>query len=58
MNELGITGKDTTPYLLKTITDLTKGVSLESNIELVYNNCKLASQIAKAYITEANLVKA
>lgn len=58
MNELGITGKDATPYLLKTITDLTKGVSLESNIELVYNNCKLASQIAKAYITKANLVKA
>lgn len=46
MNELGITGKDTTPYLLKTIVELTKGESLKANIQLVYNNCQLASKIA------------
>lgn len=47
MNNLGIKGKETTPYLLKTIKDLTKGESLESNIKLVFNNCLLATQIAK-----------
>lgn len=47
MNDLGIKGKETTPYLLKTIKDLTKGESLESNIKLVFNNCLLATQIAK-----------
>lgn len=46
MNKLGIVGKETTPYLLGKIVEITKGKSLESNIGLVYNNCKLASQIA------------
>lgn len=49
MNELGIKGKDTTPYLLKTIVELTGGKSLESNIKLVFNNCALAAEIAKEY---------
>ena len=49
MNEQGIKGKDTTPYLLKTIVEITKGKSLESNIKLVFNNCLLASLIAKEY---------
>ena len=49
MNEKGIKGKETTPYLLKTIVDLTNGKSLESNIALVFNNCRLASEIAKEY---------
>lgn len=47
MNQLGITGKETTPYLLAKICELTKGDSLESNIKLVLNNCKLAANIAK-----------
>ncbi len=46
MDSLGITGKETTPYLLGKIVELTGGKSLESNIALVYNNCKLASQIS------------
>lgn len=49
MNEKGIKGKDQTPFLLKTIVELTGGMSLESNIKLVFNNCKLASLIAKEY---------
>lgn len=49
MNELGIKGKDTTPYLLKTIVEITGGESLKSNINLVFNNCRLASNIAKEY---------
>ena len=47
MDKLGITGNKTTPYLLGKIKDLTDGNSLKSNIQLVYNNCKLASLIAK-----------
>ncbi len=47
MNKLGIIGNKTTPYLLAKIKDITGGSSLKSNIALVFNNCKLASQIAK-----------
>ena len=47
MNEKGIVGKETTPFLLAKIVELTGGNSLEANIKLVYNNCKLASQIAR-----------
>lgn len=43
-----IHGKETTPYLLKTVKDLTKGESLDSNIQLVFNNAKLGAQIAKS----------
>jgi len=46
MNTLGIIGKETTPYLLSKIASLTKGKSLESNIALVYNNCKLGAEIS------------
>ncbi len=46
MNKLGIGGKETTPYLLAKIAEITKGDSLKSNIQLVYSNCKLASQIS------------
>ena len=46
MNQLGIKGKETTPYLLDKIQKLTGGTSLESNIALVLNNARLASQIA------------
>ena len=45
---LGIHGKETTPYLLDKIQKLTGGRSLEANIQLVYNNARLASEIAKA----------
>ena len=46
---LGIKGKDTTPFLLKTIADATKGKSLEANIALIYNNAKVGAQIAVEY---------
>ncbi len=49
MESLGIKGKETTPFLLKRIVEITGGKSLEANIALVYNNCKLAAQIAKSY---------
>ena len=42
----GIHGKQTTPFLLAKVKELTGGDSLDSNIHLVYNNAKLAAQIA------------
>ncbi len=45
-NANGIKGKETTPYLLAKIKDITGGSSLAANIQLVYNNVKLAAQIA------------
>jgi pseudouridine-5'-phosphate glycosidase len=50
MNQLGIKGKETTPFLLKRIVDITGGKSLLANIALVYNNCALAADIAKNFI--------
>ena len=49
MDELGIKGKESTPFLLKRITELTGGDSLESNIELVLNNARVGANIAKEY---------
>ncbi|HUX14605.1 MAG TPA: pseudouridine-5'-phosphate glycosidase [Spirochaetia bacterium] len=45
----GIRGKDTTPFLLARIKELTGGDSLESNIKLVFNNAALAAKISVAY---------
>lgn len=49
LEKLNITGNQTTPYLLSKVKELTKGNSLKANIELVYNNCILASKIAKEF---------
>ena len=49
MDELGIKGKESTPFLLKRITELTGGDSLESNIQLVLNNARVGANIAKEY---------
>ena len=42
----GIHGKQTTPFLLAKVKELTGGDSLESNIQLVYHNARLAARIA------------
>ena len=44
----GIKGKETTPFLLAKIKDITGGSSLSSNIQLVYNNVRLAAHIASS----------
>lgn len=49
MKEKNIIGKETTPFLLSKIAEITKGKSLESNIQLVLNNAKLAAEIARSY---------
>ncbi len=46
---LDIKGKETTPYLLKKIVEITDSKSLLVNMELVYNNCLLAALVAKSY---------
>ncbi len=45
-DELGIKGKESTPFLLAKVKELTGGESLDSNIQLVYNNARLGAQIA------------
>ena len=46
-DEQGIKGKETTPFLLKTIVELTGGDSLESTLQLVLNNAAVGAEIAK-----------
>ena len=46
-NEQGIHGKASTPFLLARVAELTGGDSLESNIQLVYNNVRLACKISQ-----------
>ena len=46
--EQGIHGTATTPFLLAKIKDLTGGDSLDSNIQLVYNNARVAAKTAAA----------
>jgi pseudouridine-5'-phosphate glycosidase len=47
-NRLGIRGKETTPFLLDKVKQLTGGDSLDSNIQLVLNNARLAARTAAA----------
>lgn len=47
--EAGVHGKESTPFLLKRIVELTDGRSLKANIALVYNNAKVGAGIAKDY---------
>lgn len=45
----GISGKDTTPFLLEYMHTHTHGTSVEVNLEIVRGNCRLAAAIAAAY---------
>lgn len=45
-DQTGIAGKALTPYLLQQIHELSQGRSLRANLALVYNNARLAAQIA------------
>ena len=46
--ENGIKGKQLTPFLLALVKEMTGGMSLDSNIQLVYNNAKVAAKTAVA----------
>jgi pseudouridylate synthase len=45
----GVKGKDVTPFLLKRITEITAGRSLQANIALVLNNAEVAAKIAVSH---------
>jgi pseudouridine-5'-phosphate glycosidase len=49
MNERGISGKESTPFLLARIAEKTGGRSLDANIALVLNNARVAAEIAAQY---------
>jgi pseudouridine-5'-phosphate glycosidase len=49
MDEKGIKGKQCTPFLLAKIAEITKGRSLAANIQLVFNNAAVGTEIAKEY---------
>lgn len=49
MQHRGISGKDTTPFLLARIAEQTDGRSLAANISLALNNANIAARIARAY---------
>lgn len=44
--EHGIKGKQLTPFLLALVKEMTGGQSLDANIELVYNNARVAAKTA------------
>lgn len=46
--EKGIHGKESTPFLLAKIKEITGGDSLEANIQLVYHNALVGAQLAVA----------
>ena len=48
----GIKGKETTPFLLAKVKEITEGESLEANIQLVYNNAKVGAQLAVELLKE------
>jgi pseudouridylate synthase len=43
-----IHGKEVTPFLLKRVSELTGGKSMQANLSLLLNNARLAAQIAAA----------
>ena len=49
----GISGKESTPFLLARVCELTGGNSLAANIQLVLNNARLAAAIARDYCLQS-----
>ncbi|MBN3562299.1 pseudouridine-5'-phosphate glycosidase [Amphritea spongicola] len=49
MDEQGVSGKESTPFLLARVAEVTEGKSLAANIQLVLNNARLAAKIAAEY---------
>ena len=49
-SEKGIKGKETTPFLLAKVVELTGGDSLDSNIALVLNNARIAAKAAAEFV--------
>jgi pseudouridylate synthase len=51
-DELKITGRDVTPFLLARMSEQSQGATLTANIALLENNARVAAQIAKALSSE------
>ncbi len=49
----GVRGKEITPFILAYLHKATGGSSLHANKQLVYNNARVAAQLAVAYAEEA-----
>jgi len=47
-DELKITGRDVTPFLLARMSEQSKGTTLQANIALLENNARVAAQISRA----------
>jgi len=47
-DELKITGRDVTPFLLARMSEQSKGATLQANIALLENNARVAAQISRA----------
>ncbi|PIC58683.1 pseudouridine-5-phosphate glycosidase [Sporosarcina sp. P12(2017)] len=47
--EMGISGKNLTPHMLKRVQEMTGGKSLEANIALVKSNAELAAKLAVSF---------
>jgi pseudouridine-5'-phosphate glycosidase len=47
LDQAGVTGKQVTPFLLSRVFELSGGKSLQTNVELLFNNVRLACEIAK-----------
>lgn len=54
MAALGLSGKETTPYLLGRIVEITGGQSLSANIALVKHNAAVAARVAAEYAALAS----
>lgn len=53
--EKGIRGKGVTPFLLSRIKDITGGESLDSNIQLVYNNARVGAELSGKLAEEPSM---
>jgi pseudouridine-5'-phosphate glycosidase len=51
LDRAGVTGKQVTPFLLSRVLELSGGRSLETNIELLFNNVRLGCAVAQALLT-------
>lgn len=49
MEKAGISGNDSTPFLLNKVSEATGGESLEANIQLILNNAILGAKVAVEY---------
>lgn len=56
--QAGVRGKDTTPFLLGRLAELSRGATVEVNLRLLRENARLAAAIARALVTSRRLTGA